>query len=63
MVGVELADHDTAASVEQECFRRGLLVLSAGDAAIRLSPPLVVTDAQIDRALELFGEAAAARAS
>ncbi|HKI92980.1 MAG TPA: hypothetical protein VJ986_11830 [Gaiellaceae bacterium] len=32
-------------------------MLSAGDAAIRMSPPLVVTDAQIDRALELFAAA------
>jgi len=63
MVGVELADHDTAAAVEQECFRRGLLVLGAGDAAIRLSPPLVVTDAQVDRALELFAAACADEAA
>jgi 4-aminobutyrate aminotransferase len=59
MVGVELSDHDTAAAVEQACFRRGLLVLSAGDAAIRLSPPLVVTDEQVDRALTLFAAALA----
>jgi 4-aminobutyrate aminotransferase len=59
MVGVEFADHDTAFAVEQACFRRGLLVLSAGDAAVRISPALVVTDAQIDRALELFAAACA----
>ncbi len=58
MVGIELADHDTAAALEQACFRRGLLVLSAGDAAVRISPPLVVTEAQVDRALELLDEAA-----
>ncbi len=58
MIGIELADHDTAAALEQACFRRGLLVLSAGDAAVRISPPLVVTDAQVDRALELLDEAA-----
>ncbi|HXH97760.1 MAG TPA: aminotransferase class III-fold pyridoxal phosphate-dependent enzyme, partial [Gaiellaceae bacterium] len=62
MVGVELVDHSTAEAVEQECFRRGLLVLTAGDAAIRLSPPLVVTEAQVDRALELLAEACAAAA-
>jgi 4-aminobutyrate aminotransferase len=60
MVGVELADHASAAAVEQACFQRGLLVLTAGDAAIRVSPPLVVTDAQVDRALGLFAEACAA---
>jgi 4-aminobutyrate aminotransferase len=56
MVGLELADH-AAGALEQECFRRGLLVLSAGDAAVRLSPPLVVTAAQVDRALEILGDA------
>jgi 4-aminobutyrate aminotransferase len=57
MLGVELADHDTAAALEQACFRRGLLVLSAGDAAIRISPPLVVGEAQIERGLALLDEA------
>ena len=57
MVGIELADHDTAATIERACFERGLLVLSAGDAAIRLSPPLVVSDAQTDRALEILAAA------
>jgi 4-aminobutyrate aminotransferase len=59
MAGVELADHDAAFELEQECFRRGLLVLTAGDAALRLSPPLVVSEAQVDRALELLGAALA----
>ena len=54
MVGLELAD-GAADALEQECFRRGLLVLSAGDSAIRLSPPLVVTETQVDRALEILG--------
>ena len=56
MVGIELADHDTAAALEQACFRRGLLILSAGDAAVRISPPLVVSDAQIERGLALLDE-------
>jgi 4-aminobutyrate aminotransferase len=56
MIGMELPDH-AADAIEQECFRRGLLVLSAGDSAIRLSPPLVVTAAQVDRALDILGDA------
>ena len=59
MLGIELTDHDTAAALEQACFRRGLLVLSAGDAAIRISPPLVVSEAQIGRGLALHDEALA----
>lgn len=38
---------------------RGLLVTRAGDDAIRLLPPLVVTDAEVDAALELLAQAAA----
>lgn len=46
MLGVEFADHDTAASVEQECFRRGVLVLTCGKSALRLAPPLVIDASQ-----------------
>ena len=54
MVGVELPSHDAAVHVEQEAFRRGLLVLTAGVAAVRLSPALVVTRAQIDTACDIL---------
>ena len=57
MVGIETTDHDTAAALEHACFRRGLLILSAGDAAVRISPPLVASEAQVDRALELVDAA------
>ena len=49
MIGVEFADHDTAAAVEQAAFRRGLLVLGCGDDAIRISPPLVFSEDQARR--------------
>ena len=53
MIGVELVrDRQTKerATTERdrvvhECFTRGLLVLGAGQNAIRLSPPLVLTKA------------------
>jgi 4-aminobutyrate aminotransferase len=51
MVGVEFADSDTAHAVEQAAFRRGVVMLTAGPAAIRLAPPLVITRQQIDVAL------------
>lgn len=62
MVGVELvADRDTNAADQAgadammiESFRRGLLVLTCGRSTIRFCPPLVVTDAEIDRAVEIF---------
>jgi len=44
-------------AVEQECFKRGILVLGAGPSAIRLAPPLVLTKAQATTALEIFEDA------
>ena len=57
MIGIEFADHDTAAAVEDACFRRGLLVLGAGDSAIRMSPPLVLREDQAEAGLRIFEEA------
>ena len=59
MIGIGFADGETADAVELASFRRGLLTLRAGDAAVRMSPPLVVTTEQADTALELFDEACA----
>jgi 4-aminobutyrate aminotransferase len=59
MIGIEFADHDTAAAVEDACFRRGLLVLGAGDSALRMSPPLVLREDQAEVGLRIFGEALA----
>jgi len=44
-------------AVEQECFKRGILVLGAGPSAIRLAPPLVLSRAQATTALEIFEDA------
>lgn len=57
MIGIEFPDHDMADRVEKESFKRGLLMLGCGDNAIRMSPPLVFTKAQAERALEVFDEA------
>ena len=59
MLGVELPSATLAEQVQLACFRRGLLVLEAGESAIRLSPPLVVTADQCRTALRLLGEAVA----
>jgi 4-aminobutyrate aminotransferase len=59
MIGVELETPALANAVEQACFERGLLVLRAGDATVRISPPLVLTKEQALVGVELFGEACA----
>jgi 4-aminobutyrate aminotransferase len=57
MIGVEFPDAALAEAVQLAAFRRGLLVLEAGESAVRLSPPLVVTPEQCETALALFGAA------
>jgi 4-aminobutyrate aminotransferase len=57
MLGVEFPSGQLAEEVQLACFRRGLLVLEAGESAVRLSPPLVVTADQCRVALRLFTEA------
>ena len=65
MIGVEFVrDRQTKerATTERdrivhECFKRGLLVLGAGQNAIRLSPPLVLTTAQADTAVGILDQA------
>ena len=54
MIGVELSGHERAVHVEQEAFRRGLVVLTAGEAVLRISPALVVTREQIDVAVDIL---------
>jgi 4-aminobutyrate aminotransferase len=65
MIGVELvrdrATKERATSerdaVVWSAFRRGLLVLGAGKNSIRFAPPLVLTRAQADTAVQLFDDA------
>jgi 4-aminobutyrate aminotransferase len=63
MQAVEFASHEAANAVQQEAFERGLLVLECGEASLRLSPPLMVDEAAIDTAVEIFADALAATAS
>jgi 4-aminobutyrate aminotransferase len=65
MIGVELVrDRQTKeraveerGRIVQAMFRRGVLILGAGKNALRFAPPLVLTKAQADVALQLFDAA------
>jgi 4-aminobutyrate aminotransferase len=59
MLGIELDTAEHAEEVQWACFERGLLVLEFGTSSVRLSPPLVVTEAEMSTALELFSAAVA----
>jgi 4-aminobutyrate aminotransferase len=57
MLGLELPSAGLAEELQLAAFRRGVLVLEAGDSAVRLSPPLVIDRQQCQTALRLLTEA------
>jgi 4-aminobutyrate aminotransferase len=59
MVGVEFDGAAVADAVQDACLTRGLLVLRAGDATIRMSPPLIINRDQAATGVRLFEDACA----
>jgi len=53
------ASGEIASAVQQSCLRRGLILELGGrhGATVRLLPPLIITEAEVDRVAEIFGEA------
>lgn len=47
-----------AASMVSQCARQGLLVGSAHENVLRFTPPLIITQADIDQAIEKLRKAA-----
>jgi predicted acetylornithine/succinylornithine family transaminase len=56
MAGIELRNPYEAAEAAREARERRLLVGTAGGNTIRLTPPLIVNDAQIDRAVAVLND-------
>jgi 4-aminobutyrate aminotransferase len=64
MIGVEfVADRGTRApapklvhELVQRAFRRGLLLLGAGKSALRLAPPMVIDESDVDTALGMIAD-------
>ena len=54
MIGVEFDSASHAEAVQWACFQRGLLVLGCGRSAVRMSPALVATEAEMTTALRIF---------
>ncbi len=61
LIGVELTM--PAAPIVDACREGGLLLLTAGDTVLRLSPPLIVDEEACDRALSVLDEALARSAT
>ena len=54
MLALELATPELADALQWEAFTRGLLVLGCGPRAVRVSPPLVIDEATMDRGLSVL---------
>jgi 4-aminobutyrate aminotransferase len=59
MLAVELKDTATASSLMERAFRTGLLLLPTGSRALRLCPPLVLTEEEASTGLDLIRTALA----
>ena len=57
MLALELKTPELAAKLVQSAFERGLLLLTAGTRAVRLSPPLVLTRDEAATGLEIIASA------
>jgi acetylornithine/succinyldiaminopimelate/putrescine aminotransferase len=57
MLGVELTV--PAKPIVNRCLERGLLILSAGDQVLRLVPPLIIGETEVDEALTTLERALA----
>ncbi len=62
MIGIELVKNkktkepagELAEKVMQECFRKGLMLLTCGQNAVRFIPPLVIDEETADEGLNIF---------
>jgi len=55
MIGVKLRRAE-AGRLVMEAFKRRVLLLTAGMSVLRLLPPLVITEEQVDKVVEVVGE-------
>ena len=60
MIGIEFDSAASANAVQEECFQRGLLVLTAGEDVVRMSPALNLTEDEAVVGLRIFEQAVAA---
>ena len=59
MIAVDLTAA-RASEVKERCVEQGLLLITVGEGMLRLLPPMVLTDEQADRGLQILGEVLAA---
>jgi len=57
MLALEFKTPDQAGRLVQSAFERGLLLLTAGSRAVRISPPLVLNPDEAATGLEIIASA------
>ncbi|MBI0433546.1 aspartate aminotransferase family protein [Roseomonas sp. KE0001] len=59
LVGLQLVPEVTNGDLQAAAVEEGLLSVAAGQNVLRLAPPLIVTEAEVDQALAMLGRALA----
>jgi acetylornithine/N-succinyldiaminopimelate aminotransferase len=54
LLGIKLADGIVNTEAQAEAVGQGLLTVAAGQNVLRLAPPLIITEAEADQALEML---------
>jgi 4-aminobutyrate aminotransferase len=56
MIGVELGQNSHRNEIVNALFRKGLLVLPSGNNAIRIMPPLIITEEEVNNGLTVLND-------
>lgn len=56
MIGVELGQNSHRNEIMNALFRKGLLVLPSGNRAIRIMPPLIITEEEVTNGLSVLND-------
>jgi acetylornithine/N-succinyldiaminopimelate aminotransferase len=57
LIGVEFDGFATSTEIKHKCIEKHLLVTAIGSSVIRMVPPLILTEADCDKAFAVLKEA------
>lgn len=56
MIGIDLESKERRDEVLQNAFRNGLILLPAGEKTLRVIPPLIITEKEVDEGIEILNK-------
>jgi 4-aminobutyrate aminotransferase len=56
MIGVEFGQYSHRNEIVKTLFRKGILVLPSGNRAIRIMPPLVISEDEVNSGLSVLND-------